>query len=322
MHSLLSAIEEYNTERNYVLAIITDCCGSTYRKTGAMMLIEQSQNYWGLLSGGCLEGDIVAHCENVFSDKQDQLIEYNMRDEADMLWGMGLGCDGEITILLKYLPAAQQHFGFFDAISALDQGSSQRLSIDLQNHKINFSTAKPGEFTTIKQQNHLHIVMQAPHHLLICGGAPDVPPVTAIAKQIGWKTTVIDHRRDYASKSKFPFANQVNHIKRSEWQTMDLQPFDSAIIMSHQFERDQSYLSRLLKSPINYLGLLGPAKRRDRLLAECGSHFSEQQGRVYGPIGLDIGAGSPETIALAIISEIQAVKSNKSVGFCYQDPNR
>jgi len=92
--------------------------------------------------------------------------------------------------------------------------------------------------------------------------------------------------------------------------------------MSHQFEHDLRYLERLLASPLKYIGLLGPTKRRDKLLAECKTQFSEHEGRVFGPIGLDIGTGSAETIALAIISEIQAVRNKKNVVFCYQDPTR
>ena len=101
MRSLLQALGQFEHNQDYVVAIIVDTSGSTYRKTGAMMLINENLHYWGLLSGGCLEGDILVHCQSVLTHKKDQIIEYNMRDEADMLWGMGLGCDGEISILLN-----------------------------------------------------------------------------------------------------------------------------------------------------------------------------------------------------------------------------
>ncbi len=323
MRSLLSSLQDFDPDKNYVAAIIITTDGSTYRKTGAIMLIEQSLKFWGLLSGGCLEGDIVARSQKVFARQKDQIIKYNMRDEADMLWGMGSGCDGEISILLKYLPANQQHFNFFFSLKLLNSGTSLYLLLDLKNnHQIRFEPQANPDIKISDSDALLSIPLNAPHHLLICGGSPDVPPVTAIANQIGWKTTVIDHRQDYADKNKFPFADHIEHIKRSAWKNFELHPFDSAIMMSHQFERDQAYLTRLIESPIAYLGLLGPTKRRDKLLEQCGTQFSEHEGRIFAPIGLNIGADSPETIALAIISEIQAVLNDKQVGFCYRDPTR
>jgi len=329
MHSLLKSLDSFNDHQDYVVAIIINTKGSTYRKTGAMMLVDQDLNYWGLLSGGCLEGDIILHCKNVFLAEKDKTIEYNMRDEVDMLWGMGLGCDGEITVLLKYLPASEKHYAFFTALMQLNTGTDQTLTIDKSaNHQMTFGAEFSSTYQT--KENIVSFKMKSPHHLLICGGAPDVTPVTAIAKQIGWKTTVIDHREDYARTDNFPQADHVKVIRRSMWKDFDLNFFDSAIIMSHQFERDQSYLSRLIKSNIGYIGLLGPTNRRNKLLEQCETDFSKQEGRVFGPVGLDIGADSPETIALAIISEIQAVINNKQspcqsqnkINFCYQDPNR
>jgi len=325
MHSLLKSLNTFNDHQDYVVAIIISTKGSTYRKTGAMMLVDQNLNYWGLLSGGCLEGDIILHCKNTFLTKKDQTLEYNMRDEVDMLWGMGLGCDGEITVLLKYLPANEKHYAFFIALMQLNSGTDQILTIDKNaNHLMNFGSKFCS--TSQEDENVVSFKMKAPHHLLICGGAPDVAPVTAIANQIGWKTTVIDHREDYAKNDNFPLAAHVKVIRRSMWKDFDLSIFGSAIIMSHQFERDQSYLSRLIKSNIGYIGLLGPTNRRNKLLEQCETVFSKQEGRVFGPIGLDIGADSPETIALAIISEIQAVTNDKQnhnkINFCYQDPNR
>lgn len=323
MRSILQALDNFEQQQDYVVAIIIDTGGSTYRKSGAMMLVDKQLNYWGLLSGGCLEGDILVHCESVFSDSKDQVLEYNMRDESDMLWGMGLGCDGEVSILLKYLPANSQHFDFFSNLKKLNNGTCLNLSIDRNNnHHIRFEEQCNTNEKMTESNHQLCIPLKAPHHLLICGGSPDVPPVTAIAHQVGWKTTVIDHRQNYANKNKFPFSNSVQLVKRSDWKNFDLRGFDSVIIMSHQFERDQSYLSRLIKSPISYIGLLGPRKRRDKLLEQYGTSFRLHEGRVFGPIGLDIGADTPETIALAIISEIQAVMNDKQVGFCYRDPTR
>ena len=320
MYSLLKSLQHFDSTQDYVLAIIIDANGSTYRKPGAMMLINAQQEYWGLISGGCLEGDIVLNSEKVIQTKQDLELVYNMRDQSDLLWGMGLGCDGEVTVLLKYLPSLEDHLGFFDALNCWRDGQSQHLSILANaNNELKIMPLAKGPQT---ENVRFGFELVKPHHLLICGASPDVPPVTAIAHQIGWKTTVIDHRASAAQADRFPYAESVQLIKRSQWQDFNLAPFDSVIVMSHQFEHDQRYLKKLLSSQLDYIGLLGPTKRRDKLLANCGTHFGEHQGRVFGPIGLDIGSDSPESIALAIIAEIQAVRNKKSAISCYQDPTR
>ena len=330
MLNLLDSLSKFNPESDYALAIIQSTEGSTYRKAGAMMLIDSQLNYWGLISGGCLEGDILENSRQLFAEKKDMSLRYDMRGDQDLLWGLGLGCDGAVNLLIKYLPASKSHFGFFDHLKKLDLGSAFLLTIELDNNgqlffepvsKESLPANNPqAEFH--ESQQRLTLPLLAPTNILICGASPDVPPVTAIAKQLGWKTTVIDHRRDFASESKFPEANRVAHVKRSQWEDFELDLFDAAVVMSHQFERDEDYLKRLLDSPIPYIGLLGPSKRRDKLLEACDRNFVQLEGRVFGPVGLDIGADTPETIALAIISEIQAVKAKKSTGFCYQDESR
>jgi len=330
MLKLLDSLDSFESEKNYALAMITETQGSTYRKAGAMMLISESLEYWGLISGGCLEGDVLENSRNVFSEGSDIELEYDMRGDEDLLWGLGLGCDGAVKLLIKFLPATENHFGFFEMLKSLDNGQSSALNISFSdNNRISFhKMEKSGDYANdvrasqAEDSTQFSVPMIAPVNLLICGASPDVPPVTSIARQLGWKTTVIDHRKDFASINKFPDATQVEHIRRSQWNEYGLSTFDACVIMSHQFERDEAYLKKLLKSQIGYIGLLGPSKRRDKLLAACESDFSKQQGRLFGPVGLDIGADTPETIALAIVAEIQAVKAKKSVGFCYEDLSR
>ncbi|WP_444994846.1 XdhC family protein [Aliikangiella sp. IMCC44359] len=333
---LLSALDEYQPEADFILAVITNTEGSTYQKTGALMLINNQLKYWGLLSGGCLESDIQAHCQTVFENRQDTTLQYDMRGEDDLVWGLGLGCNGALNIRLKFLPASNQHYGFFEILKKVETGNDYLLMIDAKNqYQLHFEALQKnqkqlnssGRLITIPEKpgyfnGQLLIPLKAPQHILICGASPDVPPVTNIAKQLGWKTTVIDHRKEFAQAHLFPAANQVIPIKRSQWPQFNLNTFDAAVIMSHQFERDQAYLAHLINSHLPYIGLLGPSHRRDQLLKQCKTSFSQHEGRIYGPVGLDIGADSPETIALAIISEIQAVKANKNVGFCYQDSTR
>ncbi len=329
MLNLYQSLEQYDPEQDYILALVTHTEGSTYQKIGAMMLISPSLDYWGLISGGCLEGDILQHSREILTTTKDKALVYDMRGDDDLDWGLGSGCNGAIHLYLKFLPAKAKHFGFFEVLTAVRNGKAHWLNLSVEDQSLEFlempttESLHPDEKKRPKyQEKYLQVPLLPPTRLLICGASPDAAPVSQLAKAVNWQTTLIDHRQDFALPAKFPDANKVQLVKRSQWENFSLTGFDAAVIMSHQFERDRDYLARLITSDIPYIGLLGPSRRREQLLANCKTTFSPLEGRLFGPVGLDIGADTPETIALAIIAEIQAVKAGKTTSFCYQDKSR
>ncbi|MDQ3711431.1 MAG: XdhC family protein [Acidobacteriota bacterium] len=159
-----------------------------------------------------------------------------------------------------------------------------------------------------------------PISLLIFGAGADAVPVSEIGKQLGWKVSVIDHRPAFLNAKRFPVADDL--ILRH---TEKLPPnfvFDNqtaAVIMTHNYERDRDVLANLLESNVFYIGALGPKRRAENLLnelAETGKNFSDAQlVKLFAPVGLDIGADTPEAIALSIVAEIQSVQANRAGGF-------
>ncbi|NQZ12517.1 MAG: XdhC family protein [Algicola sp.] len=311
MNQLLANLDQYDPNADYVMAIITETQGSTYRKAGAMMLINQSGKSWGLLSGGCLEGDIIAHTEQVFANEEDKRITYDMRGDPDLIWGLGLGCDGAVHILLKFLPKACDSDGksFIEVLNDVDDGIPFFLTLSLTDNQMLFLYEEDQLLSELEQPGVLVVALNPTYRILICGASPDVPPVVNMAAQLGWQVTVIDHRPDYIKPERFSQARMVIRIKRSELAEFVVWKFNAAVVMSHQYERDLQYLDHLLNSDIPYIGLLGPQKRRDKLLKDCDTTIEAQLHRVFGPVGLKLGGHSPESIALGIVGEIQAVLS-------------
>src|SRR5690606_1498647 len=130
-----------------------------------------------------------------------------------------------------------------------------------------------------------------------------------------WQVSVFDHRPAYAIADRFPRARRVALMAATELpRELAANQYAAAVVMSHHLLSDQAYLAALADSSIPYVGLLGPAPRRTRLLHEIGDKAARLRGRLYGPIGLDIGARSPETIALAIVAEIQAFLAGREGG--------
>lgn len=326
-----------------VLATVTQTLGSTYRKAGAQMLIAGDGRVAGLLSGGCLEADLMARAGTVLSTGVPATVHYDTRSSDDVIWGIGLGCEGAMTILLSRLDRASdyQPFNFaarcrFDQIDARFAVVTETRNPTLplgkafwtQNkHSAPAAVATAMDVSTPRgagpssatieadDATFLVVPIELPPRLLLLGAGPDAMPLVEIAGLMNWQVTVLDHRPAYAIADRFPRARRVA-LKVAGELPQELQDgqYDAAVVMSHHLLSDQAYLAALADSAIPYVGLLGPAPRRIRLLHEIGDKAARLSGRLYGPIGLDIGARSPESIALAIVAEIQAVMAGREGG--------
>jgi len=156
-----------------------------------------------------------------------------------------------------------------------------------------------------------------PVSLLLFGAGYDALPLVGFAGNLGWRVSVVDHRAGWATAERFPEADQVIVSRVGDLpETLFGDKNSVAVLMTHNYEHDREILPRLLNSSVRYIGVLGPKKRTERLLADIGGNFSESQlAKLYAPVGLDIGAEAPEQIALAITAEIQGVLENRPGGF-------
>jgi xanthine/CO dehydrogenase XdhC/CoxF family maturation factor len=329
-----------------VLATVLDTQGSTYAKAGHQMLLTAGGDYAGLLSGGCLEGDLAERGRVVLHEGATQ-VTYDMRDQAeDALWGLGLGCNGLMRVLLQPLTADQGYQPFAAVAAAararepgvfmvvagpgdtqLPTGAAavyradQLAAFGLQEHAgewLNLATAArarkaPAEL--IRWQGHELLVAPLGHdpHILVLGAGPDAIPVVELAQRLGWQVTAADHRPSYVARLAAVTDVPVIQVEPGNLNaSLDGDSFDAAVIMSHHLATDLLYLQALAGWPTPYVGSLGPAARRDTLLQDLGGDAELLRGRLFGPVGLDLAARDPETIALAILAEIQAALSGRT----------
>jgi xanthine dehydrogenase accessory factor len=342
---------ERQAGRALVLATVVRTEGPTYTKPGAVMLIAQSGEYAGLLSGGCLEGDLAEHGHKVLQGGTARLLRYDSHGPEDLLFGLGSGCEGAMEILLQRLDLADNWQPMTRLASAWQARRSEGLLLvarsedpailpgcgaflgDTQTFGFGGTGAAPelatlvADYTALGASRYLPQVLpgidilqliESPSpRLLLLGAGPDAQPVAELSSFLGWSITVIDHRPRYAQVARFPGAERVldggppsllNALKAS---STDTERYAAAIVMSHHFVSDRHYLAALATSDIPYIGLLGPAMRRERLLEQLGPQAALLGNRLHSPIGLDLGAGSPEEIALAIVAEIQATLAGR-----------
>jgi len=149
--------------------------------------------------------------------------------------------------------------------------------------------------------------LSLPPKLLLLGAGPDAAPVVDFAARLSWRVTLVDHRPAYADATHFPGAERVVHARPEELLSIaDPSHFSAAVVMSHHLPSDLEYLRALAATRVPYIGLLGPAVRRERLLADLEGDAEKIRQRLHAPVGLPIGGRSPESIALAIVAEIHA----------------
>lgn len=150
------------------------------------------------------------------------------------------------------------------------------------------------------------VLVEPPPQILVLGAGLDAEPVVRFAAELGWRCTVTDHRQAYVDTGDFAAAVACHCIAVGEIGTkLDLSRFDAAVVMSHHLVSDRAYLRQLADTDIRYIGLLGPAQRRERLLADLGASAEKLRSRLYGPAGLDLGGRGPAPIALSIVAQIQ-----------------
>lgn len=301
------------------------------------MLLTSSGSRAGSMSGGCLEGDIQKKAWWL-TENGPVVRQYRTSSEDESGMPYGLGCNGTLHILLKR--ADDEDSTRFDLLEKLrneranvalatilntpsvgrqrlypcgDEGGDPLLREDAV--QIALERVAASEVSEYLQLGEAEIFLEAlpPRpRLVIFGAGDDVQPVVRFARLLGWDVVVADGRAHLATDARFPEATDVKCAPAAELPFIcGLQSDDAVVIMSHSFEQDQVLLGKLLPRPFRYIGLLGPRQRTAQLIEGLSMESPHVEGmeRLHSPIGMDIGAHTPETIALAIIAEIQSVLS-------------
>lgn len=293
-----------------VLATLVSVEGSSYRRPGARLLLTAGNVRVGSISGGCLEEDVLARGRRVANTGQAEAVVYDTTSENDLVWGVGLGCHGVVRVLLEKLPsrptwvsALAENFavGRVTELAVVHQGSDPRaLGTRLGSH------VAAQVATTFFEK------VPPPLRLAIFGAGDDAQPLARLAYELGWRVTVADPRTAFATRERFPSADRLIVGAPAELVARVAPTPDMlAVVMTHHYVHDVPLLRALLPLPLAYLGLLGPRKRAERILADLEREnfplSAESRARLHAPVGLDLGAETPEQVALAIVAEAQAV---------------
>jgi len=272
IHDILREVGKRGGQ-SFALATLVHAEGSSYRRPGARMLICEDGRTVGSLSGGCIEEAVSVRARDVLRGGETAILSFDTRRR--------FGCHGKIDIFVErvseqFLVELAAHVDARRscvAATIFEGDANERGSRILQFDE----EATAGAFV---QEIH------PPIRLFIFGEGPDSAPIHKLSELVGWQAIeVVD-------------ANSLA-VEPDEW--------TAAIVKSHNYGRDFVALQKLLPLNLRYVGLIGPRKRRDQLLDDLLDLGVTINAGFFAPTGLDLGAETPEEIALAIVSEIQRV---------------
>jgi xanthine/CO dehydrogenase XdhC/CoxF family maturation factor len=312
-HEFLKIIASYQkaSKQNVrtVLATIVHVEGSSYRKEGTQMLIDEHENITGALSGGCVEQEVIRQSATVFLSNCPKVFKYDGR--------FRLGCEGSIYILIEMFHPDHH---LIDLIArAIEQRQSFSLFCSFLTDEIskpNFGTSFEFKDGTIYHSNYekgsdnlvfTHKI-EPLNRLCIFGIEHDAEKLSQMASFLGWEVIVIGSEYSAVNGSDFPFAKSVLNLKPEDLDSDLFCKNTAVVVMSHNYAKDLRFLLTIITSKVRYIGLLGPVHRREKLLNAIldtdvlidDSVFD----KIHGPAGLAIGSKTPEEIALSIMAEI------------------
>ncbi|MFK7935241.1 MAG: XdhC family protein [Saprospiraceae bacterium] len=337
------------------LATVVRVEGSSYRRTGARMLIMDDGRWVGGISGGCLEGDALRKAKHAIVQAKPTLITYDTTEDDAHQIGVGLGCNGIIDVLITPLNFADKNNPIEQLKNCIGMRENQIIvSVADKGKKVDVVEAgevfkyendeqfrqlfpakgivddvladiewtlgkersKPRDYEVANGHLTLFIELLVPEiHLALYGGNYDIYPLVTLAKEVGWKVSVVANPTK-VNKSLFSTADHVISNKKPD---VAIDDHTAIVLMSHDYATDLRNLKTLLKTDVPYIGLLGPRKRSEKMFTamdEAGIDYqADLQQRIHAPIGLDIGAITPEEIAISIIAEVRAFFAGRSGGF-------
>jgi xanthine dehydrogenase accessory factor len=301
-----------------VLALVVGTSGSTYRKPGALILLDAQGVRAGALSGGCLEAELEACARAVLEQGIAGEAHFDTTGDEDRIFGSATGCGGSTHVLLLPVPAAESPLR--DALlGAEGAGEAAILTLALSAEHLGSGEARrtssshafdrrgAADTRSLVADDAVTLTIRPSRRLLLLGAGPETAPLLALTRLLGWRIELLEHRERWL---RFAEGRALDALHRDGPDSLphlvEHTRFDAALVMNHNVHLDARCLTHLAASDLRYVGLLGPAARRDDLLAEIGVDAAGRlRPRLHAPVGLALGGEGAEAIGIAIVAELQ-----------------
>jgi xanthine dehydrogenase accessory factor len=328
---------------SFVLATVLSQAGSTPRTAGARMVVRSKGSILGTVGGGQVEAEIIQAAKGVFEAARGRIRVFHL--QGSLGHGVDMICGGRMEILLAYIEATARNLGFFQtlqralqerrrcllvtALGSPEEGPGQtRLSL-LGEDSVEGDFPFPAAWLAVlkeqaagqrgpviafaQDQRFLVEPCAVPPAVFLFGAGHVAQQVAALTPRVGFRTVVLDDRPEYANRERFPGAGEIIVLSSFEnaFQGLEMQADSYVVIVTRGHSHDKTVLAQALRTLAGYIGMMGSKRKRDTLyeaLMQEGFRPEDLQ-RVHCPIGLKIGAETPEEIAVSIVAELILVRS-------------
>ena len=333
--AVLEAVRTWSeSDTSFALATVVGVRGSTYRGLAARQLVAADGTSLGTVSGGCLDNDLREVALRVIESGVPTQVEFDLTADDEAIWGWGVGCNGATDLLVEPSASAMDLVAMV-AAAATDTFCIVHTVPDTSRRRIvtrgddaddplvaaALEAIESGRHRTeiMEGSRLLFEVVGAPPRLVVFGAGHDAAPVIAQAAMLGFRTVVVDDRRQFLTSERFPQAHELIHAEPAELARAIRPDAKTAVVlMSHNYLRDLDALESLLGTSAPYIGALGPGERLERMLDDLADRgidvAADDLARIHGPAGLDIGAEGPTEIGWSVMAEVLAVMRGKSGG--------
>lgn len=336
MFDIIETVDSWLAQnRPVALATVTKTWGSAPRREGSKMVVSTDLAMAGSVSGGCVEGAVIEEAIAGLDDKQPRLLKFGVAD--DTAWSVGLTCGGKIhvfvetlnvewwtlleqrikndqltttiTVLEGDLAGQKAMFGDSDEVLYQTVGLDGNHISSMQ--QLVATTHRSGQMTW--QDTEIMVDVHNPRpHLIIIGGVHVGIPLQAFARNLGFRVSIIDPRKAFATQERFPEVETILHSYPDKaLPQLGLDRNTYLAVLTHDPKIDDKALIAALPTDVPYVGVLSSHRthaKRTKRLQEAGIS-DELIERIYTPIGIDLGSLTPEEIALGIMAEIVAVRN-------------
>jgi xanthine dehydrogenase accessory factor len=306
MREVLEELNAWSRDGEEIaIATVVETWGSSPRPLGSKMLVTRSGKMAGSVSNGCIEGAVFEEAQKVLKGGQPKIAAFGVAD--DVAFEVGLACGGHIEVYIQPLGRPQQQL-----VAMLNRNEPATLRTNLVTGRAEVVEGTPAGTELARRDGDVFVEpFRRPAHLVIIGAIHIAIPLHRLAKLMGYRVTVVDARAKFATKERFPEADEL--IVAWPDEAMAKLAIDNStyiVVLTHDPKFDLPALRSVLKKDAGYVGAIGSRKtNQNRFDALRKEGFTEQElARVHGPIGLDLGSRGAEETALGILAEITAVR--------------
>jgi xanthine dehydrogenase accessory factor len=293
-----------------VLATVIDTWGSAPRRTGAQLVVSGAGEIEGSVSGGCVEGAVVFEAQEALEAGQAKLLEYGVSD--DDAFAVGLACGGTIRILLEPVGSAMPETTLVELAEAIRARRPVAYVVDVNGgggaiveagHADRFSRDRSG----LEEDGAQFVrIYNPPLRLLVVGAVHIAQALLPMARIAGYDPVIIDPRAAFATPERFPDTPIYHDWPDEALAEIGMHTRTALVLLTHDPKLDDPAIAAALKADVFYIGALGSTRthaKRVARLSEAGFDAADI-ARIHGPIGLNIGAASPQEIAVSIIAQM------------------